>query len=81
MENKTNVVPINRSSTHALFNNDLRQRLESGISGKTEKPEEIVDTIESIICTYLVLAIRRVAASIGEKIGDGITKQVEKVVK
>lgn len=81
MENKTNVLPINRNNPHALFNLDLRQKLESGISSHTEKPNEVVDTIESIICTYMVLAVRRAATSFGRKMGEHFTKQVEKVVK
>jgi hypothetical protein len=81
MENKTNVVPINRCNRGALFSDDLRQRLESGLHGKTENPEEAVNAVESIICTYGVFLARRAAENVGKWLANNFIKQAEKVVK
>ena len=66
----SNVIQLNPRI--ALFNADLRGRMEKGISSQTEKPSEVVNEIEQIICTYLVAGVRRLATKAAEALGAKI---------
>lgn len=63
-------------SKQPLFNQDLRQKLETGMQGYTEKPVEAVNTAEQIICTWIVAVARRFAENLGRKIGEKIVNKV-----
>lgn len=68
MEGK--VIPIR--PIFALFNDDLRKKLEDSVNGFTTKPGETISSIEQVICTHLISVVRKVSVSIGQKIGRRI---------
>lgn len=69
------VVDLNKHRMHPIFNGSFRQRVENGIRPQTEKPEEIVQAIEHLICAEIVTVFRgfltrlvdRASASLGER--------------
>jgi len=72
MENQHAKVLSFPKGNYAVFNPVLRKNIEAGISSMTDKPSEVVTTVEQIICTTLVAAVRSVAQSIGEAVGSKI---------
>jgi hypothetical protein len=60
----------------ALFSNELKQKLETGVRPFTEKPEETITTVEQVICTHIVAAVRRIAENLGRKFGEKIVEKV-----
>lgn len=69
--NNDNVVQFRRN---ALFTNEMRHKLTEGIRGQSDKPEEIVQNIENIICTHVVSVVREVFSELGRKLGEKIGK-------
>ncbi len=71
---KSNVLPLRTDG--ALFTAQTKKKLEDGIRNCSEKPAEVVDTFEQILCTQLIAAIRsvvvRVFSRLGEKTGRAI---------
>lgn len=59
----------------AIFNQELRQKLEVGIGEFTDKPSETITKVEHIICTWLVAGARRFAESLGQKLGAKIVER------
>lgn len=74
MEN--NVLQFKAKS--ALFGNELKQKLETSVRPFTEKPEETISTVEQVICTHLVAAVRRIAEHFGRKTGEWMVGKVAK---
>lgn len=72
MDNQHGKVLSFPKGNYAVFNPALRKNLEAGIAPMTEKPAEVVTAVEQIICTTLVGAVRSVAQSIGEALGNKI---------
>lgn len=66
-----NVIPMR--SKYAIFAPELRSNIEAGIKPLTEKPVEVVNEVEKIICTQLVLVVRRAAAQLANWVGGKIT--------
>lgn len=71
---KTNVIPIR--SGNALFTAHTKKKLEEGIRSLSDKPAEVVETFEQILCTQIVSAVRsivtQVFSGLGEKAGRAI---------
>lgn len=74
---KTNVIPLRTGN--ALFTSHTKQKLEAGIRPLTEKPTEVVETFEQILCTQIIAAVRevvvRVFTGLGEKAGRAIASK------
>lgn len=78
MENQHGKVLSFPKGNYAVFNPSLRKSIEAGIAPMTEKPSEVVTAVEQIICTTLVAAVRSVAQSIGEAVGNKVVGAVAK---
>jgi hypothetical protein len=73
---RENVVQFPKHSNHALFNNGLRSKLEDGMKPFTEKSAEAVETLEQVLCTYLVTAVRSFAMRLATRAGEKAAKKV-----
>ena len=71
--NKGKVIPF-RDGNYPLFSPSLRKKMEDGVSGLTEKPEETVQTLEQIICSTIITLFRQWATNLGKKAGDHLGK-------
>lgn len=71
---KDNVIKFPQKA--AIFSHPLRQKLETGITTFTDKPNETITEIEHIICAHIISWARSIMTRIGEKAG---TKLAEKV--
>lgn len=65
---RSNVVQMR--PRYALFNPELRTRMEAGVQKHTDKPVEVVSEVENVLCSYLVEAGRRLAANFATKLGE-----------
>lgn len=65
---------VNFRGKAPIFNQELRQKLETGIADLTEKPHETVSTVEQIICAHIISIARRFAEMIGRRIGEKIAR-------
>lgn len=65
-----NVVDIGKNRPNPIFNGSFRQRVENGIRPQTEKPEEVVRTIENMICAEIVTVVRVFVTRLFSKAGD-----------
>lgn len=73
-----NVRNISNQTGYPLFNPHMRRQLEASVSELTDRPEDVVSTIEATICKTVVAAVRRGAAKIGEALGNKITETVDR---
>lgn len=67
---KDNVVPL--KPQFGLFTQALRSRLEDGVRPHLHEPEQaapVIKAVELVICAFMVEVARRVAVSIGKKLG------------
>jgi hypothetical protein len=64
-----NVIPFPKKP--AVFTDSQRQALISSVD-TTKQPEEIVATMESVLCTQVVAATREVASVAAEALGNKI---------
>lgn len=69
--NNDNVVQFRKT---AIFTNEMRHKLTEGIRDQSDKPEEIIQSIENIICTHVVSVVREVFSELGRKLGEKIGK-------
>lgn len=67
------VLPF-RDGSYPLFSSTIRKKMEDGVSGLTDKPAEVVQTIEQIICSTLIMLFRQWATTLGKKTGEKIGK-------
>jgi hypothetical protein len=75
-DDRANVVNFPKQSNHALFNSGLRSKLEDGMKPFTEKHVEAVETLEHVLCTYLVTAVRSFAMRLATRAGEKAAKKV-----
>jgi hypothetical protein len=69
MENpKSNVIPLRTNG--ALFTPSTKKKLEEGIRTLTDKPAEVVDTFEQVLCTQIILAVRALVVSVFSRLGE-----------
>lgn len=54
--------------SHSIIGNELRAKLEAGLKPVTDKPAEVIATFEQILCTYLVVNLKKAASKIAAKI-------------
>lgn len=71
MQDNSNVLKF-PDQNFSLLSQPVRKKMEAGISGLTDKPEEIVQTIEQIFCSIIVAKIRQLATFLGRKAGDKV---------
>ena len=62
----------------ALFTPEIRQQIANRIQPVTEKPEEVTDRVEEVLCTVIVGAVRGFGAKLGEMLGEKLGKKVGK---
>lgn len=74
MADKSNVLEFRAKGP--IFNPDLRKRLEEGVGSHTEKPAEVVTTVEQILCSYIVQIARRWATNLAEKAGKKVAQRL-----
>lgn len=69
---RSNVIPIRRDGP--IFSQHLRKRIEESVAPQTEKPAEVVNTMEQVICSQIVQFARdlavRIATRAGKRAGD-----------
>lgn len=55
-------------SGYAIFNTELRKKLEDSVAVYTEKPKEVIDSVEQAVCAHFVVLARGAAADFGWKL-------------
>lgn len=78
MDQVNNVVKF--PTKPAIFGTELRKQLTTGISKHTQTPDETVDTVEKIICTYLVAGVRSLFGRLGTQVGKKLTSSIDEAV-
>jgi hypothetical protein len=76
---KSNVIDFaahKHRKDYPLFAPELREKLEDGMKGYTEKHSEAVMNIEQVICAHIVSAVRGWAWGLGERLGNRIADKV-----
>jgi len=64
-----------------IFSTELRHQLEQGVTPLTEKPAETVNTLEQVICAYLVQKAREAATHLGKLLASKVTTAFESAAK
>ena len=72
--NDSNVLPF--PGKPAIFNAELRSRLESGIAPFTDKQAAAVTTMEQIICTFIVARARSFCTDLAQRWGVKAAKKI-----
>lgn len=62
----------------AIFSESMRSRIVANLPDLTDKPGEVVDRVESEICTELVSVTREFASAAAESLGNWIADKVFK---
>lgn len=57
---------------HPLFNDELRKQMYDNINGKEVDPNKIISTIESTLCTYIIV----IAKAAGVKLANALTNKL-----
>ena len=79
MDHQDNVVQF--PNKPALFNNDLKRQLVQGMQPYTEKPVEAVNTVEDVMCRFIIQGVRDVFTRLGNHLGRKITDGVDAHVR
>jgi hypothetical protein len=69
------VVPI-KGNVNPLFNGELRHKLEESTSPYTQEPQKVVETVEQVICSFVIAKARGLATRLGTKIGEAIVSKI-----
>lgn len=75
-----NVTPLRPH--YSIFNRDLRTKMEEKVQpiAKDDRATEVVDTVESVICTYAVGKITEIFTRLGKRAGEKLVSKFDKAV-
>jgi hypothetical protein len=74
-EKTSNVVQFPK---RPLFNEGLRKKMLDSIKDKASNTDEVIETLENVICSHLVGFVREGATKLGERLGEKIGKMLVK---
>ena len=70
-----NVIPFRPRAP--LFNGALRAQLETTATGYTDKPAELVTSVENVICGYIIGCVKAWASQAGDALGKKVSGYVQ----